>query len=492
MRLSDLLAPWFHYAGAEEFNGITLDSRAITAGDLFVAVPGHVVDGRRYIDGAISQGAVAILVHTDNPDEHGQHLTEAHQCPQVGFFQLNRQLSAIGAQAYPLSAERLKVVGITGTNGKTSISQLMAQLVTLLGQRASLMGTLGNGLWGKLIDSGNTTADPITIAAQLQSFSLSGADMCAMEVSSHGLIQGRVEAVPFDVAVFTNLSRDHLDYHGTMEAYGQAKKRLFDFPSLENGLINLDDAVGRKWLSQDDSKKLLGFSTTAAHRGNASIYTLDNHQHDQGMSATLVWPDGQAKIDSPLLGEFNLSNLIAALGALYLMGYDMQDLVDSVPSLLPVAGRMERFTKENGVTVVVDYAHTPDAIEQSLKALRGHCRGQLWCLFGCGGDRDKGKRPLMAQAAERFADRVMITSDNARSEDPLMIIKDITLGLTSPDDALNEVSRERAIRRVIDLAKPGDLVLLAGKGHETYQEIAGERIDYDERALAKALTGAIQ
>lgn len=489
MRLSDLLAPWFHYSGVEEINNICLDSREVKAGDLFIAVPGHLVDGRKYIEVACTQGAIAVLVHTDNPAEHGQLVSESNACPQILFFQLSRQLSAIGAQAYPLGADRMKLVGITGTNGKTSISQIMAQLMTLVGERASLMGTLGNGLWGDLVDSGNTTADPITIAAQLQAFNQAGAALCAMEVSSHGLIQGRVEAVPFDVAVFTNLSRDHLDYHGTMQAYADAKKRLFNFSSLQKGLVNLDDSVGQQWLSEMQSDKLYGFSISPEQQDKARIYTLDNHQHHLGMTATLVWPEGKATLESPLLGSFNLSNLIAALGALYLLGYDMTSLVSVVPLLKPVAGRMERFTRDDGVTLVVDYAHTPDAIEQSLKALRGHCIGQLWCLFGCGGDRDKGKRPLMAQAAENFADRLMITSDNARSEDPRTIIEDIQAGLSSPLKALTQVDRELAIKQVVDLAKPGDLVLLAGKGHETYQDIAGERLEYDERALAKTLVG---
>ncbi|MCL1062650.1 UDP-N-acetylmuramoyl-L-alanyl-D-glutamate--2,6-diaminopimelate ligase [Shewanella benthica] len=489
MRLSDLLAPWLHYSGPESFNNISLDSRAITAGDLFIAVAGHLVDGRKFIGAAFEQGAVAALVHTDDPAEHGRLKLEQTGSPQVLFFQLSQHLSAIGAQAYPLGAQRLKLIGVTGTNGKTSITQLMAQLVALLGKQASLMGTLGNGLWGDLVDSGNTTADPITISAQLQAYNLAGADLCAMEVSSHGLIQGRVEAVPFDVAVFTNLSRDHLDYHGTMEAYADAKKRLFKFTSLQSSLINLDDEVGRQWLCEEQSAKYIGFSICSAYADTASIYTLDNHQHHQGVTATLVWPEGQAKLASPLLGCFNLSNLVAALGALYLIGYDMRAMVAMAPQLKPVAGRMERFTTANGVTLVVDYAHTPDAIEQALKALRGHCEGLLWCLFGCGGDRDKGKRPLMAQAAEAYADKVMVTSDNARSESPEVIIEEILAGLSVPKRVLTQVNREKAIRQVVALAKPGDLVLLAGKGHETYQEIAGERLDYDERALAKSLAG---
>ncbi|WP_394148242.1 UDP-N-acetylmuramoyl-L-alanyl-D-glutamate--2,6-diaminopimelate ligase [Shewanella atlantica] len=491
MLLRDLLAPWFHYAGAESFNKMTLDSRAVQRGDLFIAIPGHQVDGRNYITAALQQGAVAALVHTDDPESHGQ-LADGEGV-QILFFQLNRQLSALAAQAYPLSASRLKLVGVTGTNGKTSITQLMAQLVSLLEKQSAVMGTLGNGLWGELVDSGNTTADPITIMAQLQEFDAKGAELCAMEVSSHGLTQGRVEAIPFDVAVFTNLSRDHLDYHGSMQAYGDAKKRLFNFPSLNHGLINLDDEIGKQWLAEHDVQKFTSFSIhgeAGAVDISRAIYTENNHFHHQGVDATLVWPEGKAELRSPLLGSFNLSNLIASLGALYLLGFDMNALLSVVPKLQAVVGRMERFTTQDDVTLVVDYAHTPDAIEQALQALRGHCDGELWCLFGCGGDRDKGKRPLMAQAAEKYADRVVVTSDNARSEQPELIIGDILKGLTAPDKAFTQVDRELAIRQVVADAKAGDIVLLAGKGHETYQEVAGERRDYDERALVRELAGS--
>ena len=483
MQLSDLLAPWFHYAGDESLTHLTLDSREVGQGSVFVALPGHRVDGREFVDKALSQGAVAALIHTDDPEQHGQVIQDNGL--RICFFQLQRQLSALASQLYSLGRERIKLIGVTGTNGKTSVTQLIAQLSDSLGRQSAVMGTLGNGLWGHLVDSGNTTADPITVMRQLQDFDRQGAAVCAMEVSSHGLVQGRVDAVPFDVAVFTNLSRDHLDYHGTMDAYGAAKQRLFRFSSLSHGLINLDDPIGRQWMQDKRCKGLVGFSIQGQE--GASIYTKEVKQHGQGVSATLVWPEGQAKIDSPLLGIFNLSNLVAALGALYLSGYSMTQLLTQVSSLQPVAGRMERFTTPDGVTLVVDYAHTPDAIEQALKALRGHCRGKLWCVFGCGGDRDKGKRPLMARAAEANADCVMVTSDNARSEDPNAIIADVLAGLENPKVALTQVNRQKAIHDVVTLASSGDLILLAGKGHETYQEIAGARIDYDERALAAAI-----
>lgn len=483
MSLRDLLAPWFHYSGVESINQLTLDSRAVSAGSLFIAIPGHKVDGRQFIANAFALGATAALVHTDNPDEHGKVVHHRHAV-EVYFFQLTRQMSALAAQYYPVNRQRLNVIGITGTNGKTSVSQLIAQLATLLGQKAAVMGTLGNGLWGELVDSGNTTADAITVMKQLASYQQFGASVCAMEVSSHGLVQGRVEAVPFHTAVFTNLSRDHLDYHGDMQSYGAAKRRLFSFSSLHHGLINLDDAVGASWFASMDPTKIRGFSTNA--HPLAQFYTRDAQYHQQGVSAQLIWPEGQGTLASPLLGAFNLSNLVAAICALYIQGEDMHELLSLVPKLTPVAGRMERFTTASGVTLVVDYAHTPDAIEQALQALRVHCTGKLWCVFGCGGDRDKGKRPLMARAAEKHADRLMVTSDNARGEAPEAIIADIIAGLETPECALIDVDRIHAIRTVVEQARAGDVVLLAGKGHETYQEVAGVRHDYDERALAQS------
>lgn len=491
MLLRDLLAPWLEYSGNQSFNDLTLDSRAVCRGDVFLALPGHKVDGRQFIEKALIQGATAVLVHTDNSSQHGkvQSSQHANQGVQVYFYQLCQQVSALAAMRYPIrQGQSMGVIGITGTNGKTSTSQLIAQLTTLLTCKAAVMGTLGNGLFGELVDSGNTTADAITLMRQLHEFAEKGVSVCAMEVSSHGLVQGRVDAVPFDVAVFTNLTRDHLDYHGDMASYAAAKQSLFRFNTLKHGLFNIDDAVGHAWFNelQDAAAQLWGFSIEGHPK--AAFYTKDVQYNDQGVRATLVWPKGEIHIQSPLLGAFNLANLLAALSALYLQGFDMKSLVAQVRYLTPVAGRMERFTTADNITLVVDYAHTPDAIGQALNALRRHCAGELWCVFGCGGDRDKGKRPLMAQAAEQFADRIMVTSDNARSEEPKQIITDIIQGFINPERVLTQVDRVTAIKEVVALAKPGDVILLAGKGHETYQEAVGVRYDYDERALARQLS----
>ncbi|KFZ36312.1 UDP-N-acetylmuramoylalanyl-D-glutamate--2,6-diaminopimelate ligase [Shewanella mangrovi] len=482
--LKDLLAPWFHYAGNESVAAPTIDSRKVVNGGLFLAVPGYRVDGREYIAAAQSNGATAVLRHTDVPDEHG-HVHRENGLV-IDFFQLNRQLSAVAAQFFLPKGWHTRVVGVTGTNGKTSVTQLIAQWVELLGQQATVMGTIGNGRLNQLIDTGNTTADAVTVITQLNDMSQQQIDVCAMEVSSHGLVQGRVDAVPFEVAVFTNLSRDHLDFHHSMEAYAAAKRRLMAFPSVKHAVINLDDSVGAAWF-QELGELALGFSLQ--NDTSATIRAHSAHYHHAGMTAQILWPEGMGTLNTSLLGEFNLANLLAALSTLYAMGYSMPQLLELAPRLQPVAGRMECFTAAAGYSIVVDYAHTPDGLDKALQAARSHCDGTLWCLFGCGGDRDKGKRPQMGAIAERLADRIMVTSDNVRSEDPVAILDDIRAGLLQPDAALFEVDRETAIKQVVALAKPGDVILLAGKGHETYQEINGKRRHYDERALAQQLCG---
>ncbi|RLV58951.1 UDP-N-acetylmuramoyl-L-alanyl-D-glutamate--2,6-diaminopimelate ligase [Parashewanella curva] len=487
MLIKDLLAPWFHYSGDEKFNELTVDSRQITAGDVFVAIPGHQVDGRDFIQRAFSQGAIAVIAHTDKPEEHGvQTMTPAG--PIIYFSHLSGQLSALAFQRYPVDKTKMKVIGVTGTNGKTTVTQLIAQLVVNLGGKAAVMGTVGNGVWGQLKESENTTSDAITTLKQLHEFQLQGVEICAMEVSSHGLAQHRIDAVPFSSALMNNLSRDHLDYHGDMINYAAAKRRLFQFPELEHRLMNLDDKVALKWHTEHEFSKSVGFSIHPSV--SASYQVSDAEYHNTGVTAKLMCPHGQGTLNSPLLAEFNLSNVLAALAVLLEEGYPFEPLLAQVPKLEAAKGRMECFYHQ-GITVVVDYAHTPDALEQALKALSNHCQEQLWCVFGCGGDRDKGKRVQMAAAAEQHAQRVVITSDNPRTEKPMSIIEDIVTGLRQPQLAHIETDRQTAIKYALSQAQAGDIVMLAGKGHETYQEIQGIKHSYDERALVGALVGAL-
>ncbi|GLS82193.1 UDP-N-acetylmuramoyl-L-alanyl-D-glutamate--2,6-diaminopimelate ligase [Paraferrimonas haliotis] len=476
--IRDLLAPWFHYAGPESFNNLQLDSRAVTEGDLFIAIPGHAVDGRRYIDAAITNGAAAVLCHSDDAKQHG--VIEQRQVPVIFVSELSSQLAAIARQAYPFDGAKTQLIGVTGTNGKTSVSQLMAQLSSLLNEPAAVLGTIGNGMWGHLQDSVNTTSDPITTARQLNEFQQAKARLVSMEVSSHGLVQGRVATLPFSVAVFTNLSRDHLDYHGDMRNYALAKRRLFEFRKLKHRLFNIDDHIGLTWKNEfADQAHSYSIKTDADYQACNVRYS------DDGVNAELVTAQGRYSLYSPLLGPFNLSNLIAALAALHLAGYELADLVSACAHIQPINGRMERFAAHNSATAVVDYAHTPDAIEHALQALRPHTKGKLWCVFGCGGDRDKGKRPLMAKAAEQNADVLVLTEDNPRSESVAEILRQMQQGLTQPQAAQLIPQRKAAIRYALTHAAADDLVLIAGKGHETYQEVLGQKYDYDERAFVR-------
>lgn len=483
MLIKDLLAPWFHYSGEESVKELQLDSRNINLDDVFIAVPGYEVDGRKFIASAFAKGAVAALVHTDEPDEHGK-VTRTEQGLSIYFFRLNAQLSALAMQRYPVDPTRMTIFGVTGTNGKTTVTQLIAQLSEAIGQTAAVMGTTGNGLWGQLEETVNTTSDAITVMRELHSYQQQGAQICAMEVSSHGLVQHRVDAVPFSTAIMTNLSRDHLDFHGDMQSYSKAKQTLFKFVSLNNGLLNFDDETAQSWRFNLKPQLAKGFSLKDDI--NALFYIEDAQFHKYGVTAQLVWPAGRAPLQSPLLGRFNLSNLVAAIAALYLEGADMTMLLEKAKMLKPAVGRMEQYKKDD-VVVVVDYAHTPDALEKALQTLRQHCQGNLWCVFGCGGDRDKGKRPIMAATAESYADNVVLTSDNPRQEKPESIIEDVLIGFNEPERITVCVDRINAIKKCVKQAKQGDIILVAGKGHETYQEIDGVKHHYDERALIAEL-----
>ncbi|WP_163935559.1 UDP-N-acetylmuramoyl-L-alanyl-D-glutamate--2,6-diaminopimelate ligase [Paraferrimonas sp. SM1919] len=480
--ISQLLAPWFPYSGTEQFNNIHLDSRQLQAGDLFVAVAGHQVDGRQFINSAISAGAVAVIQETNQSNLHGQ-VEYQQQCPVISFFGLSRELSQLGMQAYPLESALNTLLAVTGTNGKTSVTQLMAQLVTLCGQPAAVFGTNGNGLWGSLEQSLNTTSDPLTICRNVHHFAEQGAHWQMLEVSSHGLVQGRTSALPFKGAVFTNLSRDHLDYHGDMDNYALAKRRLFDYPNLRYKLFNIDDSYGALWQSQYQGDSY-GYSVSNA---NAHYHIGHARFHESGVEAEIVTPKGRFTINSPLLGEFNLSNLLAALAMLDLAGLGIDKTAQMVTKLTPIDGRMEKFAQQHKATIVVDYAHTPDALKVALQALQKHCQGKLWCVFGCGGDRDRGKRPLMTDAAISNADRVVLTADNPRSELVSQILSDMTSELADKSSVKVIEDRQQAIAYALEHAKAEDVILVAGKGHETYQEIRGIKHPYNERAYVAKL-----
>jgi len=453
---------------------LRLASGQVQAGDLFFAVPGTKSDGRTYIKDALKRGAAAVVYEAKNVPA----LPES-AVPMLAVENLADEISAIAGRFYGDPAKKLQLIGITGTNGKTSVSQLLAQALDALGERCGIIGTLGNGFYGALQESAHTTPDAIAVQAGLARLVAGGAKAVAMEVSSHALAQGRVAALDFSASVLTNLSRDHLDYHGSMAAYAAAKARLFS--GCQRQVLNLDDELGGRLAEQADAAKVLGYSL---HNPKASLYCRDIELTDKGLRARLVSEVGEGTLRSSLLGRFNLANLLAVTGTLLALGYPLGGIVPLLPKLVPPAGRLQRSGGGHLPLVAIDYAHTPDALENALSALRAHCPGRLLCLFGCGGERDKGKRPLMARVAEHLADAVWVTDDNPRGEDREQIIEDIRKGFAKPHNVQFVADRSDAIAQIINSAKAGDLVLLAGKGHEGYQEVNGKRLPFSDSEQA--------
>ncbi len=487
MPLSKLFA---HASRDPLIRELTLDSRNVRPGDLFLAVPGARVDGREHIADALARGAAAVAY-----EEQGATVLPLTDVPLIPVKGLIAQLSDIAGRFYGEPSRQLNLVGVTGTNGKTSVTQLVAQALDALGQRCGLIGTLGTGFHGELQSGRLTTPDPIAVQSTLYDLKKGGAKAVAMEVSSHALEQGRVAALAFDIAVMTNLSRDHLDYHGSMQAYEAAKAKLFAWPSLRSQVVNLDDEFGRRLAAEFARRPGAEYVETrlfsySLQDSAASLYCRQAHFDDDGVRATLVTAQGERTLRSQLLGRFNLSNMLAAVATLLALDYSLDEILKITPRLQGPVGRMQRLGGGDQPLVVVDYAHTPDALDKVLEALRPHTRGKLLCLFGCGGDRDRGKRPLMAEVAERLADRVLVTDDNPRSEDPQRIFDDIRPGFNSAGEGVEFIpGRGQAIARLIASAAADDVIVLAGKGHEDYQEINGERHAFSDLVEAeKALS----
>jgi len=459
--------------------GLAVDSRKVKPGDLFLAYPGEHADGRRFIDQAIGAGAAAVLW-----DSRGFQWNSAWKLPNLGVPELRAHLGDIASHFHGHPSRHLWVAGVTGTNGKTSCSHWIAQSLSRLGRKTAVIGTIGSGFPGALEPALNTTPDAVTLHARLADFRMHGAEACAMEVSSHGIEQGRVGGVEFDVALFTNLSRDHLDYHKTMEDYAAAKAKLFHWPQLKHAIVNLDDRFGQQLAGSIDRSRVnvLGYGLG---RGEIAGHRLD--LSTRGLKLEITTPWGAAELDSPMIGGFNASNLLGVLGVLITSDVPLRDAVEALSRVEPVPGRLQMVREPGAPLVVVDYAHTPDALEKALETLRSTLSGEarLHCVFGCGGDRDPGKRPLMGEVASRLADRVVITSDNPRSENPRAIIDEILAG-AHPNYAIEE-DRAMAILQAISGAAPQDVVLIAGKGHETYQEIGGRRLPFDDAEVAREI-----
>ncbi len=404
--------------------------------------------------------------------------------PTIWIPNLRGQIGAIAARFFGDASASLRVIGVTGTNGKTSVVQLLAAALQSLGATAATIGTLGAGLVGAIDAGERTTPDVISVQGLLASFRDAGATDVAMEVSSHALDQGRVDAVRFALAVFTNLTRDHLDYHGDMHRYGAAKAKLFAWPGLQAAVINTDDAFGR------DLADGLPTGVTrlryALEAGDAEIRAVSIRMGGDGLRFELHTPWGEGEVASPLLGRFNVANLLAVAGCLGALGYTFAQIRNALTLSQPVAGRMNRLGGTGRLPlVVVDYSHTPDALGQALTSLRAHCAGKLFCVFGCGGERDQGKRPQMAAIAERLADRVIVTDDNPRGEDGDLIVAQIVAGFASLQTVTVQRDRAQAIALALGQARSGDVVLIAGKGHEPYQEIAGVKYPFDDLVVAR-------
>ncbi|TBR36976.1 MULTISPECIES: UDP-N-acetylmuramoyl-L-alanyl-D-glutamate--2,6-diaminopimelate ligase [Dyella] len=481
-RLDQLLQGIADAPGAGDIvvSGLTLDSRQVRAGNAFFALQGTRGHGIDFAAGAVEKGAQVVLAEAP-----------ARQAPTLGvpvvwIDNLHAQVGEIASRFYGRPSEAMHVVGVTGTNGKTSTVQLIAQGLHHLGHRVATIGTLGAGMHGHVEEGERTTPDAIHVHALMASFREQGATHVAMEVSSHALEQGRVGAVAFDTAVFTNLTRDHLDYHGSMEAYGDAKAKLFAWPTLTHAAINVDDAFGRELLGRVPSRvRTLRMSAVADLASDVRASHIETSA--EGLRFDLHTPWGSRPVQTHLIGRFNVDNMLAVIASLGALGEPFERILDAVHALHPVDGRMSRLGGHHGQPlVVVDYAHTPDALEQTLKAVRAHGEGRLICVFGCGGERDAGKRPLMGAIAERLADVAIITDDNPRGEDGDVIVANIVAGLSRPDDMLIERDRAKAIALALNMARTGDVVLIAGKGHETYQEGAQGKRPFDDLAVARA------
>ncbi len=464
---------------------LCLDSRRIQPGDIFVALKGALQDGRFYISQAIEKGAIAVLMEGD-----GQILMQG-EIPLYTYPQLRKRLGVLASEFYGDPSASLKVIAVTGTNGKTSVAQLLAQALHFLAEPCATIGTLGVGVTGQgplKYEGGLTTPDAAQLQHHFADFLEAGVTSVALEASSHALDQGRLNGTHIHTAIFTNLTQDHLDYHTTMARYGLAKASLFEWPSLKQAIMNIDDYYGAILASALKTPAVQLF--TFGHQARADVRIVRAQYQATGLEALVQTPWGMLELQSQLLGEINLYNLLPVVAYLGSQGIPLGIIAGLLPHLKPIVGRLERLGGHAGQPMVfVDFAHTPDAIEKVLSLLRTVCRGRLWCVMGCGGDRDSSKRPLMAQAAAK-ADRLILTSDNPRSEDPQKIIQDMQAGLPTGSRHRVMILREQAIYHAVQHAAAEDIVLVAGRGHETYQVISGKKYHFDDRScVAAALKG---
>lgn len=478
-RLGDLVTDLATVTPADDImiSGIALDSREVRAGDVFFAYPGTRHDGRDYMRQAVDQGAAAVIYESDGI------AVPPINVPCYPVSHLQGKIGVIADRFYGYPSREIFVTGVTGTNGKTTCTHLLTQAFTALGLRCGLIGTLGIGFIDDITPGMQTTPDPIRLHRELRRFRDNGASHVCIEVSSHALDQGRVASVAFDAAVFTNLSHDHLDYHDDMAAYGGSKAQLFDCASLQLAVLNHDDPFSYTLRARTRAAKTRTFGMEAG-----DVYAESVTPDYEGLTVVMKTSEQGFTVHSALIGRINAANLLAVAAVLLACGHDTGDVVAVMERLRPVPGRMELFRAADEVpTVVVDYAHTPDALSHALRSIREHCAQRLWCVFGCGGDRDRAKRPMMGQMAETLADVVIITDDNARLERPQAIVSEIISGMETVPKVIHD--RSQAIRWAIHNADPQDWILVAGKGHEMVQEIGDRKIPLSDRDIVNQTLG---
>lgn len=499
MKLRTLLQDWLdcpqHWD--REISGLTLHSQHVQPGDLFIAAQGPSQDGRQFIDDAIAKGAAAVLCEAYGIGAFD--LSTHTSIPLLSILDLKTLIEEIAIKFYGDPGASLKITGVTGTNGKTTCTFLLAQAQTRLGLPTAVLGTLGYGYTNDLQPSSLTTPDPVSLQKYLAHIRDMGAKAVAMEVSSHGLEQNRVKSIRFGSALFTNLTQDHLDYHQSMENYGKAKQKLFQTPSLRRAIINADSPyVDKMVMATRHDVPIILFSTRSMiehafskEREIALITVEDFSQTAKGIVATVQTPWGKGELRSPLLGEFNVSNLLAVLAELCLQGFSLRDVCEALSFAVPPPGRMQRIGGVRDPLIIIDYAHTPDALENALKAAKLHCKRRLWCVFGCGGERDKEKREKMGHIASQLADKVILTNDNPRMEDPRSIIDNILQGFSIEwmDKVVVEENRFKAIQYALNHALPVDTILIAGKGHEDYQIMGRQKLPFSDHACVEKLLG---
>ena len=463
--------------GLTEKSKIVIDSRCVKEGDVFLALIGSQVDGREFISAAIEKGAKLIM-----SEANMDNVYYVHDIPVLEVSDIKEKLGFALLESSSIDLDDYNLVGVTGTNGKTSVSHYIAQIIDSLNSTAAVIGTIGIGRIGDLSPATHTTPDIITLYNNFDQLYQKGCNYQVMEVSSHALHQQRVAAAPFKVSVFTNLTRDHLDYHKTMENYGNAKLELFVNEKVQSKVINIDDQFSKTIIEHHKCGTMLTYSLD---NSSADLFCEKILPNEHGFNVSINGKWGRKDFFIPLLGRFNISNLLASIGAVLSLGFNLDDIIRHISKIHPVSGRMQILAYSNTPTIIVDYAHTPDALENALKSIHDHVpiSGMVWCIFGCGGDRDEGKRPVMGKVASNLADKVVLTVDNPRFERPGNIIDDIKSGISGNSFFAYE-DRGEAILKTIEYASSNDIILIAGKGHETYQDIEGVRYDFNDVSVA--------